>query len=54
MLDPATEMSGSNIKNHIINRRVPRVYDPSKDNIVMIIEKKTTLEEDEFYECPYY
>ena len=28
--------------------------DPGKDNIVMIIEKNTTPEEDEFYEYPYY
>ena len=38
----------------IINRHVPRANDPGKDNIVMIIEKNTTPEEDEFYEYPYY
>ena len=38
----------------IINRHVPRVKDPGKDNIVMIIEKNTAPEEDEFYEYPYY
>ena len=38
----------------IINRHVPRVNDPGKDNTVMIIEKNTILEEDEFYEYPYY
>ena len=34
-------------------RYVPRAKDPGKDNIVMIIEKNTTPEEDEFYEYPY-
>ena len=38
----------------IINRHVPLANDPGKDNIVMIIEKNTVPEEDEFYECPYY
>ena len=38
----------------IINRHVPRANDPGKDNTVMIIEKNTTPEEDEFYEYPYY
>ena len=38
----------------IINRHVPRANDPGKNNIVMIIEKNTTPEEDEFYEYPYY
>ena len=38
----------------VINRRVPRANDPRKDNIVMIIEKNSTPEEDEFYEYPYY
>ena len=28
--------------------------DPGKDNIIMIIEKNTAPEEDEFYEYPYY
>ena len=37
----------------IINRHVSRAKDPGKDNIVMIIEKNTTTEEDEFYEYPY-
>ena len=35
-------------------RYVPHAKDPGKDNIVMIIEKNTTPEEDEFYEYPYY
>ena len=30
------------------------VQHPGKDNIVMIIEKNTTPEEDELYEYPYY
>ena len=38
----------------IINRHVPSAKDPGKDNIVMIIEKNTTPEEDEFYEDPFY
>ena len=38
----------------IINRHVSRANDPGKDNIVMIIEKNITPEEDEFYEYPYY
>ena len=42
------------IHDPIINRHVPRTNDPGKDNIVMIIEKNTTPEEDEFYEYPYY
>ena len=36
------------IHDLIINRHVPRANDPGKDNIVMIIEKNTTPEEDEF------
>ena len=35
-------------------RHVPHAKDPGKDNIVMIIEKNTTPEEDEFYEYLYY
>ena len=42
------------IHDLIINCQVPRANDPGKDNIVMIIEKNTTPEEDEFYEYPYY
>ena len=42
------------IHDLIINRYVPRANDPGKVNIVMIIEKNTTLEEDEFYDYPYY
>ena len=42
------------IRDLIINRHVPRANDPGKDNIVMIIEKNTAPEEDEFYEYPYY
>ena len=41
------------IHDLIINCHVPRANDPGKDNIVMIIEKNTTPEEDEFYEYPY-
>ena len=33
---------------------LPRANDPGKDKIVMIIEKNTIPEEDEFYEYPYY
>ena len=40
--------------NHLKKRYVPRAKDPGKGNIVMIIEKNTIPEEDEFYEYPYY
>ena len=33
---------------------VPHANDLGKDNIVMIIEKNTAPEEDEFSEYPYY
>ena len=39
---------------HLKIRYVPHTKDPGKDNIVMIIDKNTTPEEDEFYEYPYY
>ena len=39
---------------HLKKRYVPNAKDPGKDNIVMIIEKNTTPEEDEFYEYLYY
>ena len=39
---------------HLRTRYVDHAKDPGKDNIVMIIEKKAALEEDEFYEYPYY
>ena len=39
---------------HLKKRYVPHVKDPGKDNIVIIIEKNTTSEEDEFYEYPYH
>ena len=42
------------IPDLIINHQVPRAYDPGKDNIVMITEKNTAPEKDEFYEYPYY
>ena len=35
-------------------RHVPRAKDSGKDNIVMIIDKNTTPQEDEFSEFPYY
>ena len=35
-------------------RHIPHAKDPGKDNIVMIIEKNTTPEEDEFYGYSYY
>ena len=38
---------------HLKTRHVPHAKDPS-NNIVMIIEKNTAPEEDEFYEYPYY
>ena len=42
------------VRDLIINRHVPRAKHPGKDNIVMIIEKNTTPEKDEFYEYLYY
>ena len=42
------------IITHLKTRHVPHAKDPSKDNIVMIIEKNTAPEEDEFYEHLYY
>ena len=42
------------IITHLRTRYVDHAKDPGKDNIVMIIEKNTTPEEDEFYEYPYY
>ena len=39
---------------HLRTRCVDHAKDPGKDNIVMIIEKNTAPEEDEFYEYPYY
>ena len=38
----------------IFNCNVSRGNDPGKDSIVMLIEKKTTPKEEEFYEYPYY
>ena len=42
------------IITHLKTRHVPHAKDPGKDNIVMIIEKNTRSEEDEFYEYPCY
>ena len=42
------------INTHLRTCHVPHGKDPGKDNIVMIIEKNTAPEEDEFYEYPYY
>ena len=42
------------IITHLRTRYVDHAKDPGKDNIVMIIEKNTAPEEDEFYEYPYY
>ena len=42
------------IITHLRTLYVDHAEDPGKDNIVMIIEKNTTPEEDEFYEYPYY
>ena len=43
-----------NTITHLKKRYVSHAKDPVKNNIVMIIEKNTTPEEDEFYEYPYY
>ena len=40
------------IITHLKARNVPHAKDLGKDNIVMIIEKNTIPEEDEFYEYP--
>ena len=42
------------IITHLKTRHVPHAKDLGKYNIVMIIEKNSSLEEDEFYEYPYY
>ena len=42
------------IITHLKTCHVPHAKDPGKDNIVMIIEKNTAPEEDEFYEYLYY
>ena len=42
------------IITHLRTRYVDHTKDPGKDIIVMIIEKDTAPEEDEFYEYPYY
>ena len=42
------------IITHLRTRYVPHAKDPGKDNSIMIIEKNTTPEEDEFYEYPNY
>ena len=39
---------------HLMTRYISHAKDPGKDDIVVIIEKNTTLEEDEFYEYLYY
>ena len=39
---------------HLKTRHVPHAKDPGKDNIVVIIQKNTANEKDEFYEYPYY
>ena len=39
---------------HLRTRYVDHAKDPGKGNIVMIIEKNTATEEDEFYEYPYH
>ena len=41
------------IITHLKTRHVPHEKDPGKYNIVMIIEKNTAPEEDEFYEYPH-
>ena len=42
------------IITHLRTRYVDHAKDPGEDNIVMIIEKNTAPEEDEFHEYPYY
>lgn len=42
------------IHDLIINQRVPRENDSGKDNFLLIIEKNTTSEKDESYECSCY
>ena len=42
------------IITHLRASHNPHAKDPGKNNIVMIIEKNTAPEEDEFYEYPYY
>ena len=42
------------IISHLKKRHAPHAKDSGKGNIVMIIEKNTTSEEDEFYEFPPY
>ena len=42
------------IITHLRTPYVDHAKDSGKDNIVMIIEKNTAPEEDEFYEYPYY
>ena len=42
------------IITYLSTRYVDHTKDPGKDNIVMIIEKNTASEKDEFYEYPYY
>ena len=39
---------------HLQQRYVDYCRDPGKDNIVIIIEKNSTPEDDEFHEYPYY
>ena len=42
------------IQDLMQNRHVPKAEDRGLDTIVMIIEKNSTPEQDEFYEYPYY
>ena len=42
------------IITHLKTCHVLHAKDPGKDNIVMIVEKNTAPEKDEFYEYPYY
>ena len=42
------------IITHLRTRYLDHIKYPGKDNIVMIIEKNTASEEDEFCEYPYY
>ena len=42
------------IITHLRTRYADHAKDPGKGNTVMIIEKNTAPDEDEFYEYPYY
>ena len=39
---------------HLKTRYVPHARDPSKDNIIIIVQKHTTLANDKYHDLPYY